>query len=90
MSFENPEEKKSKWKTESVTLILKEAMEEKDILQKGLVLEKTKNHGIYPYLVDGFGEIMNFHMKNKTPQSEMLNDINKYLQGVINNFNKVN
>lgn len=90
MSFKKPRIKRSKSNTVTIISLLEEAITKKSIYEKGLVLEKTKNHEIYPYLIDGVGEIMSYNIKYNKPQSELLIVVNDYLKGIINKFNKLN
>jgi len=88
MSFKKPRIKESKSKTVTIISLLEEAITKKSVYEKGLVLEKTKNHEIYPYLVDGIGEIMGYYIKHNKPQSELLFGVNDFLKGIINKFNE--
>lgn len=80
--------KKPRPKIVSVNVIdvLNKGINERDVIQKGLVLEKLKNHEIYPYLVDGFTQITDMSIKNKLTNSDMIKTMDYYLERIRDNF----
>ena len=70
--------------------IIKWGTYKKNVVEKSLVLEKTKNHKIYPYLLDGVSEIISYSIKNDLSQTEMISTIDEFLKGIINKSNEIN